>query len=379
MPGSANEKVLKLDTAGTVWSNNVTGAYFAEAPIWVDMLVKFVESDTLPELTDPNVKLAIAATNGWLMVTRSTGTENVWTNTAAAINTSLWYRVTVMLETDTTANKFFATVTLNGSAQPVTGDKFEIYHTDENVALNSIGFQGTGYIDEVVVRDDAPFGDAGVEITLSFAAGVQSVYIVGGAQKLDTEKVPDGTDLEITAAQWKEISGVSGDGVDVTWLSGSQVGDSIVTVKVEAASSATVTISAQTETSPTPYPGTTSFTNAPADKVAEWALTNLISNLAGLTEDIYDDYLFNVATNSNPTLMINSISVSGTTATVTVGAGTVDFSKINGKLKITAYPTLGGTPTNYPSVTVPVSTNNVTITQDIGENKFIKARIDPVD
>jgi len=374
LTGTANERVLKLDTEGAVWTNEINEIYANEEDtlqLYTDMLVKFVPSEDLPDVSSLSGKLALAVKDD------GTGTNRLnisWYNdgfsawseiSSKVISTTSWHRVTVRLYTTDAGQVPRSTVFLDGD------QVFDQAINGGGLILNSIGFQGTGYIDEVVVRDDSPFGGAAT-LTLSFSTGVGSVY-VGATQKLTTETVSSGDTLIIAAANFYEIASV--EGATLAWVGDSGINQTGGVVTVTSTTNATVTITAQAETSATPYAGSGSFTNAPANLVAPWAISNLVSTL---TEGIYDDYLFNVATNSNPTLMINSISVSDTTATVTVGAGTVDLKEINGYLKLSAYPVLGGTATNYPSVSVPVSTNNVTITQDIGTNKFIKARIDIV-
>jgi hypothetical protein len=109
------------------------------------------------------------------------------------------------------------------------------------------------------------------------------------------------------------------------------------------------------------------------NKVATWALANGVTTLGN---DIYDDYLFNVATNSNPTLLINSIAVTNTTVTVTVGAGTNNLAVLNGTLKLKAWPVLGGTPVSYTNEVALAGTTNVTVQVNIGTNKFVKALVE---
>lgn len=162
IPAETDTKVLQLDTNGGTWTNTVNASFFG-APLYVDMLVKFVPSEELPQL-DVTTKLAIAVTNGLLAVTKinGLGDANVWSSTETAINTSLWYRVTVKIER--TGELFFASVTLNGSQQVSVGGEtlFGIFDGSYSGALNGLGFSGTGFIDEVVVTDVNPFGSTTV-------------------------------------------------------------------------------------------------------------------------------------------------------------------------------------------------------------------------
>ena len=155
MTGVTSNKVLKLDTEGGVWTNTINES-FATTPIFADMLVKFVPSEELPTLTEGKlaiaIKLELDGTN-YLNVANNNTIENsyIWAVTAKAISTSEWYRVTVKMYSDPDLLWTYAQVYVNGAA---VGGPLEL---DGNETLNSIGFQGTGFIDEVVVRDDDPF------------------------------------------------------------------------------------------------------------------------------------------------------------------------------------------------------------------------------
>jgi len=149
--GVTDNKLLKLDTEGGVWTNEV-GAAFDTAPVYADMLVKFVPSEELPTLTEGKmavaIKLALDGTN-YLNIANNNSSTFAWAETAQAISTSDWYRVTVKMyfQDDWT----YGQVYVNGNA---VGSPLDL---DGDTTLNSIGFQGTGFIDEVAVRDDDPF------------------------------------------------------------------------------------------------------------------------------------------------------------------------------------------------------------------------------
>jgi len=156
-------RVLKLDTEGGIWTNTVNQSFETNA-VWVDMLVKFVPSEDLPTfspVTDGKLAIAVKADAGGtnlLNIANNNGFSFTWNPTAREISTSEWYRVTVKLYYDslvlgTTA----AQVSINGTD---VGTPLEL---NANTTLFSIGFQGTGFIDEVVVRDDPPsFGSTTV-------------------------------------------------------------------------------------------------------------------------------------------------------------------------------------------------------------------------
>lgn len=366
-------KLLALDTQGAIWTNTVDSS-FETVTNYVDMLVKFVPSETLPTIGE-DVKLAIALQQGTpnLLALSLVDLDSVpnLTNkwfTFGAIDTNAWCRLTIAFYKD--SGECFIEVKTNGAV--VTLPTSFVQQSD--FKLNSIGFQGTGFLDEVVVRDDDPFGGApaAVQITLSFAAGIDSVF-VGTTEILTTQTVESGSDLIITASQWKEIADVSGADVTTNWVAGA-VNDSVATVKVSAATSGkTVTITAQNQTSTELLTGT-AFTNAPISDVAAWAIAKGVAENE-IDDGIYPNYLLNIDEDTAvPALNITSISVSNTTVTVTVEAAGVNFETINGTLKIKAYETLGGAET--------VTTANVTgyspvtIVQEIGANKFVKASVE---
>jgi hypothetical protein len=380
MVGVGDDGVLHLNTNGAVWTNAITGATFLTTPIYADMLVKFVPSEDLPTL-DSGVKLAAAVTNGFLVVTKN-GSQ--WNSTTQPIDTNFWYRFSVELKIVNTSNFIpdeqeppgywaisavkKAVVKINGTNVVVGGEtEFIISDILGSSTLTAIGFQGTGFIDEVVVRDDDPLAGAGATLTLQFATGVGSVY-VGVTQKNTGDTVTSGDALIILAAQFYEIASVTG--ADTSWsLGGLNETGGVVTVT--SATNATVTITAQAETDATPYAGSGSFTNYPASDVATWAIAK---GVTALTEGIYDNYLLNISTNSLPQLLIKSVAVTNSIVTVTVEAAGVDFSDINGTLKLMVSPVLGGTSSN---ITAAVSgTTTATVSTDIGTNKFVKALIE---
>jgi hypothetical protein len=365
LTGTANERVLKLDTEGAIWTNQVN-ASFESNPLYTDMLVKFVPSEDLPTFVPADggkFAIAIKANAGGtnvLNLANNNGSSFSWSETAQEISTSLWYRVTVKfyVEGESTLSQVY----VNGSA---VGSPL-LMNADIN--YTSIGFQGTGYIDEVVIRDDDPFAAGGAILTLQFATGIGSVY-VGAVPKTSGQTVTSGQSLIIAAANFYEIASVTGAGT--SWVVGG-INETGGVVTVTSATNATVTITAQAETSTTPYAGSGAFSNAPANTVAAWAIANGVS---ALSDPIYNNYLLNIDDQATvPALLIKSIAVTNPTVTVTVEATGVNFTQINGTLKLVSYPTLGGTPTTH-SISFS-GTTTATIQQNIGTNKFVKARVE---
>jgi len=369
---TSDTKVLQLDTGAGTWTNQVGYSFDnTNTPaLYIDMLVKFVPSETPPPLGD-GVKLAIAVTNDLLVVTKAVGVGvNDWATTATTIDTSLWYRVTVKLEQDVVNYLYYASVTLNGN-QPVSvggEERFEIADSSYLGVLNSIGFQGTGFIDEVVVTTDNPLGGVTVvEIALSFTSGQLSV-LVGGTGTNAAPVVPSGTILDVVAANFYQIAGKSG--VTNEWTS-LALTNGTITVSADANGS-TATFTAQPWTSTDPVGGTTSFANAPATNVAAWAIAK---GVTALDDNIYNQYLLNIDDATDvPSLLIKSVAVTNTEVTVTVEADGVNFSTINGQVKLMVSPVLGGASSN---ITAAVSGEfTATVQADIGTNKFVKAVVE---
>ncbi|MEI6646116.1 MAG: hypothetical protein WCP12_08760 [bacterium] len=371
MTGVTSNRVLQLNTEGSVWTNTVGASFAGTTNVFADMLVKFVPSEELPVI-GTDVKLAVAVLAGTpnrlaiSVIDQVNQGTNAWILTTGAMDTNVWYRLTVNLYCDVNQDAY-AYVKTNGVLVNVA--PYFVNQADKK--LNSIGFSGTGFIDEVVVRTDDPFVTE-IPLTLSFSTGVDSVY-VGEIQKTTGQPVLSGASLIITASKWYEIANVAGTDVMTNWVAGA-IGDSAATVTVTAAASGkTVTITPRTETSTAPQGGSTLFSGQQANKVAAWAIAKGVTTLLDAN---YPQYLFNIATNATvPTLSIKSVAISNTTATVSVQAGTTDFSPsaINGALKIKGYPTLGGTAEVYG--TGFTGTTNAIFVQDIGTNKFIKAMV----
>lgn len=155
MTGVTSNTVLKLDTEGSVWTNAITGGSFSGTAVWSDMLVKFVPSEELPVLASADGgKLAIAVKAGaggtnYLNVASNNGATFSWVEKSQEISTSSWYRVTVKLYD--VEGWPYADVLINNTLV------CNMLSLDGSLVFNSIGFSGTGFIDEVVVRDDSPF------------------------------------------------------------------------------------------------------------------------------------------------------------------------------------------------------------------------------
>jgi len=198
MTNSTANWVMALNTEGATLirelknsSGTVTVADFSSEPVYVDMMVKFVLSEDDPELPTDVKTLIFARANSNLVVYSSDGTDADFTELDCQINPDQWYRLTLTwinfmeidmyaafsiqinggepLETDATGLGYDETGSLGGcwfiSAQ----------NLKEDMELTAIEFQGTGFIDELVVTPNKP----------DFGEGDTDVYFAGTGPKVD--------------------------------------------------------------------------------------------------------------------------------------------------------------------------------------------------
>jgi hypothetical protein len=184
-------RFLRLQTEGDTLTNKLANASFAGGDIWVDTLVQFVVGEDLPNLAgDNNIKMAAmvwAQENGSTNLVVYHGTwdleNSCWGDPHFAVidgdfDPSLWYRLTVQLQSieslDGNAEAF--RVLLNG--QDVTSTNAydagwaEVYQNSAPTGgvwflsagcggasatrIDSLCFQGTGGIDDLVVTRSEP-------------------------------------------------------------------------------------------------------------------------------------------------------------------------------------------------------------------------------
>jgi len=389
--------LLNLSTEGQTLSRTVNGGpiTFTTTPVWVDTLIKFTASEDAPSSSDlVGAKAAVYVDAGSNLVVYHGVNDGDPTNTVImAISTNDWHRLTINLgkhpETGYAAFKVWVDGTLKTSADAYE-DNSEVTSANgywflsavaANSQISSVAFKGTGKVDELVVTDEeVTFGppSTGVLLTLSFNDDLMDVT-QGGNSVASNGTVAVGSTITINAIDWYEIASVTGDGVVFTGPIGAQTNDTTGVLTMATPASTTVTITAQL------YSGGTVATGPaagyPADKVATWA-TNYSVTEGGLTAAMLDDYLCNVAPNTNPTLTISAISISGATATITVtaSAGVELDSKanggINGTLVVWTKDLLTdswGEPTANFEVTA-ASGTSATITVNIASgNNFIRA------
>jgi len=394
--------MLNLETEGQTLTRAVTNTpSFATADVYVDTLIKFTPSEDDPEITDPAVKAAVFVNvNSNLVVYSKTagGAGVVFTNSiiAGTINPTNWYRLTIQMAGDgnlialpvfqvyldgqvlTHANAFD---TIDTAPTP-GGSWFISATTDES--LNSVAFQGTGMVDELVVADSVDFGGAtAILLTLAYNDTLCDV-LTNSASVGNGGTVETGTIIEINCIDWYQVNSVAGTGITYGGTSGDFVQESTGTVEAdEAGRTATITVGQYTGTFPMGL-------DAPYDTIngadlAAWGYSN------GATQDAVeadpaaaiDDYLLNVPLGTDAALVITSITVDDTVATVVIeptdGAVDLTADALNGTLNVYTTDDLAagfpGTPSATQSIVLETA-GAVTVEVDVSAGDFIKAVVE---
>jgi len=178
LDGSPANWVLGLNTEGQtltrhfwdVGAGKPWNVDFGTEPVYVDMMVKFVLSEDQPDPpADGAVKALIYANaEGKLVVYSGNGSgEKDFSVLNATVDPNQWYRVTLKWFLWVDAGYFSAfTIQLNGGA-PLIGDRGWQEHMDQPgpiflstadnpsaTDLTAVEFQGTGFIDELVVTNN---------------------------------------------------------------------------------------------------------------------------------------------------------------------------------------------------------------------------------
>jgi len=185
-----DDLVLELNTEGdTLIRTLPSGIDFKLAPVYVDMMVKFVLSEEEPDVPSGSVKaMVFANANSNLVVYSSDMAGGVFSELDAQVNPENWYRLTLTWRWDDIWEHAFFQIELNGNA--IVGPSGFAWNLDDyydpdgtwfitvpltDTDLSSIEFQGTGFIDELVVTDIEPdFGDP-----------VSDVFFAGTNNKVD--------------------------------------------------------------------------------------------------------------------------------------------------------------------------------------------------
>jgi hypothetical protein len=249
-------RVLRLNTETATLTNQIAEATsdFQAAPIWLDTMVQFVTTDSHPEITDNTVKLALYAYVGesstnlavyhsYFVVGSGFITTN--TDTGVAVDPALWHRVTVELQHEEGGEGYAANglqafrmklngqlVTLNGA--PAYGDSW--YDTVDSggspaggawflsagdpgnetaKAIDSLAFQGTGYLDDLVLRKTDPYviAPVGQEFLITQVISDPAHGFASPAGEITVQQ-GGSTQIVYTASDWYRITSLTQDGVE---------------------------------------------------------------------------------------------------------------------------------------------------------------------
>lgn len=434
IPLDAKTQVLKLETEGQTLSRYIaytqdngqthgdqegipikTPAWldFGQTPVWVDTLMKFTPSEDEPIIGN-DVKLGLYVNANSNLVLRHKYYEaapaedfvpisSVFTS-IGTIDPERWYRITIQLGVDT----FFETPEFQGanlqqfqiwwdgtllshangmydynSELLPNGSIFFTLSLDDFPRIKEVAFQGTGYVDELVVTDvPIVFGaPSSILLTLAYDSSLLTV-LSGGNSVSSNGTVVSGAALAITAKDFYRVTDVDGTDVTFTPTTGA-IGDKEVigTVSGVTATEVTITATMIEDNATTSIMGQ----SVSAGKLADWAGRNGNLTEAYLTANaatLLDDYLFNVAPGDNPTLKITGIETGVSTATITVSATTalgaaidLDKDNINGELWVYTTDDLAEGFTAPPSITAFTVTTDTdaTVVVPFALGNFIKA------
>ncbi len=391
--GTPSQLVLNLQTEGQtlVRQWGATNNFSVDGPIYVDTLIKFTPSEDDPTISDSSVKAAVFVNiQSNLCIyhgSESSGSTN--TDVNIYIDPEKWYRLTIVLKS---MNEQYAgfKVYIDGVAitnEAAIDDAWTpggswFYSAAVDTTLSAVAFQGTGMIDELVVTDEANglSESSGILLTLSFNSSLVSV-VQDGNPVSDGGTVVSGSTIVIDANDWYEIASVTGSG-DAVYsglpIPGSQVNCSTGTVSATA--SETITITAQQYTGPI---NTGYGSSVDGGKLSTWALANnkSESDVIANAESWSDDYLLNVAPDTNAKLEISNIAVSNATAYVTVittdASGNITnlLSGINGTLKYYAATNLVTGFEEKDTISVQGVSSSVTVGIPSTEGSFFKVKL----
>lgn len=369
-------------------------------PVYVDTLMKFTPSEDDPEVTDPNIKLALFVNVSSNLVLRHNywdGSGYVTTNSVftdlGVINPEQWYRLTIKMQYHDSYGAMQAWLWLDGTSLThyngeVGGSSIHngpiFYTINDSKTLSQVSFQGTGYVDDLVVaRDITPFGgQAALTLTLAFDDDVLDV-LVDGQPVQPSAVVESGSTLEITAVDWYQINSVTGDGITYTGTTGELEGESTGTITADGPDkTATINASQYTGSISTGFPPGHPYETLPANKLAAWAVASGLTeqDVALNAEDYLDNYLLNIDESIAAQLQITSIVYDPVNeiATITVGATdpAVNFTKLNGTLVVQTTDNLAagfGATTEY-DITL-TAAGEVTIEVEAIAGNFIRAYV----
>ena len=366
-------------------------------PVYVDTLMKFTPSEDDPEVTDTNIKLALFVNVNSNLVLRHKyydGSGYVVTNSIftdlGVINPEQWYRLTIKMQYHGSYGAMQAWLWLDGT--PLTHYNGEVddnnYHNgpifytiNDAQTFSQVSFQGTGYVDDLVVaRDITPFGgQAALTLTLAFNDDLLDVTADGTPVAANAEVV-SGATLVINAIDWYQIDSVTGDGITFSGGTGAMTNTTTGTVSADVEGRTATIAASQYSGGSVPTGLAAPYDTVPADKLAAWAVASRLTeqDVAQNAEDYLDNYLLNIDESISAQLEITSVVLDSVNeiATITVGATdpAVDFTDLNGTLVVTTTEDLAVAFGNPQTFTITATgAAEVTIQVPYAAGNFIKA------
>ena len=374
-------------------------------PVFVDTLIKFTPSEDEPEISDPSVKIAVYVNVNSNLVVRHkkfTGASFDAVSSVFAelgvIDPDQWYRLTLKMGYDADFPATYFEIYLNGGSALThangavnvstwsNGKMFLALSTEAlgggSTSLMQVSFQGTGYVDDLVVaRDITPFGgQAALTLTLAFNDDLLDVT-ADGTPVAPNAEVVSGATLVINAIDWYQINSVTGDGITFSGGTGDMTNMTSGTISADVAGrTATIAAGQYSSGSTVPTGLAAPYDTVPADKLAAWAVASGLSeqDVALNAADYLDNYLLNIDESSSAQLEITSVVLDSVNeiATITVGATdpAVDFTDLNGTLVVTTTEDLAVAFGNPQTFTITATGEaEVTIQVPYAAGNFIKA------
>ena len=394
LAGSTEALALNLDTGGKTLVRTVenNAAFdFSASPVYLDTLVKFTPSADPSTISDPTVKAAVfmdANLHLWVCHGVGGAGQNVTaSDTGLVMNTNDWHRLTIKLgklsgPADYVFKIFVDQAVVScaaGMDDSAASPGPWFWSAAGDPSVREVTFKGRGMLDELVLSDAEPdLGLSAIWLTLCFEPA-QVTASTNGVPIRNNDLVPSGQQIVINAQPWHEIlSGgalFTGGSTTNTVAGTTMITNINGTVAGGAGETNVIASAAYSQTAPI---ATGLGRDAPADRVAAWAITN---SLTTLDSDMLDDYLMNVGAGTNPTLYIDSITVAGTEATIVIKAtGGVDLQTINGVVNVWTTTDLSEAfVSSGPAYVTATTGAQITVVVPRAAGTFIKATVDVID
>jgi hypothetical protein len=386
MIGTTTDRVLELNTGGGCLTRRVSGGGMNcyAGTVYIDMLVQFVPFDEPPVISQSLAKLAVYLNAQSNLVVYHGGLFVTSTVTDVTLDPASWHRLTVNAF-DTLYGIPCGKVYIDGMLVTSSASYLSLWSepgavgylfpfTTEDGSIQAVGFEGRGRVDELRVTDNDLYKYS--PMLLVFNDAHLDVLFAGQVlQPGDT--VDNGAEISIRTDGWHAFSVTGNCGcVEYSGPVGERVSSS--TGLVTAAHAANVVISTSLLT------GVTLGTNV-VDEVllASWAQANGKSadDVESSGNDWLDDYLLNVAPDTDASIMISSIAynASAGTATITVSASSpaVRFDQLNGTLTVYTCSDLKGgwgEPVGNYQVSL-ADTGEATVVVPVSAGPFIKVAV----